>query len=265
MRLATFDRLRSARQNGQLAGLAYVHMKQDLRAAAVDWTNCEDPSRDGDQLPGGVNRSPRTSYGVWKAHQEHLAAIRTDLDVFSDIEAAALMGSGYLAMNVALRALVIDVPALAPGDERHTWFFDPAIPALREAHPVLERHLKAGATQFLRLAHLDAAVKRWLYVGVGLLAAIGALLLWLLWDRRLIVSGRWIVLAVLGALLSWVGGKYLGKYSWAVQLTDPLGALQSHARRWVAVIGTWWLATKIVPPLTKRYLEQGRLDALDGR
>ena len=263
MRLASFDRLRAAKENAQLAGLAYVHMKQDLQAASVDWKNCEDPGRDGDQLPGGVNRDPRTTYGVWKAHQEDLAAIRTDLDVFSDIEAAALMASGYLAMNVAVRGLVIDVPALAPGDERHTWFFDPVIPALRDAHPVLARHLKAGATQFLRLTHLDDALKRMLYVGVGLLVALIAFVFWLTWDQAFEVSIRWIGLAIVGAIASWLGGKYLGKYSWAVQLTDPLGALQSQARRWVAVIGTWWLAKKIVPPLTQRYLDEGRLDALE--
>ena len=263
MRLASFDRLRAAKEHAQLAGLAYVHMKQDLQAAAIDWTNCEDPGRDGDQLPGGVNRNPRTSYGVWKAHQAHLAAMRTDLDVFSDIEAAALMASGYLAMNLALRRLVLDVPALAPGDRRHTWFFDRAIPALRDAHPVLERHLKAGATQFLRLAHLDAALKRLLYAGTAVLAALIVVVFWLTWDRSVEVSIRWIGLAVVLAIASWLGRKYLGTYSWAVQLTDPLGALQSQARRWVAVVGTWWLARKIVPPLTKRYLDAGRLDVLE--
>ncbi len=268
MRLASFDRLREAKENGQLSGLAYVHMKQDLEAAAIDWKNCEDPSRDGDQLPGGANRNPRTTYGVWKAHQEHLAAIRTDLDAFSDIEAGALMASGYLAMDVAVRRLVVDVPALASGEKTrrgHAWFFDPCIPVMRDAHLVLERHLKAGATQFLRLAQLDKAVKQMLYVGIGVLVALFALLLWLIWDQVFQVPGRWIVLAVFGALSSWLGRKYLGKYKWMAQLTDPLGALRGQARRWVAVVGTWWLATKIVPVLTKRYLDQGRLDALNGQ
>jgi len=166
-------------------------------------------------------------------------------------------------MNLALRRLVLDVPALAPGDRRHTWFFDRAIPALRDAHPVLERHLKAGATQFLRLAHLDAVLKRRLYVGTAALAAVIVVVFWLTWDRSVEVSIRWIGLAVVLAIASWLGRKYLGTYSWTVQLTDPLGALQSQARRWVAVAGTWWLAKKIVPPLTKRYLDAGRLDVLE--
>ena len=259
MRLASFDRLRAARENEQLAGLAYVHMKQDLQAAPVDWLNCEDPSRDGDQLPGGVNRNPRTSYGVWKEHQENLAAIRTDLDVFSDIEAAALMASGYMAMDVAVRRLIIDVPALAPGYKAHAWFFDKAIKALGGPNDVLKLHLKAGAKQFLRLAELDGELKRMLYIGVGVLVALIAFVFWLTWNYTFKVSIGAIGLLILGAIASWLGNKYLGKYSWTVQLTDPLGALKSQARRWGAVVGTWWLAKKIVPPLTQKYLDEGDL------
>jgi hypothetical protein len=134
---------------------------------------------------------------------------------------------------------------------------------MRNAHPVLERHLRAGAKQFLRLAELDSAVRRMLYLGIGLLVAVVALVFWLIWDKAFQVSGRWIVLAIFGALASYLGGKYLGKYKWMVQLTDPLGALQGQARRWFAVVGTWWLAKKLVPVMTKRYLDQGRLDALE--
>jgi hypothetical protein len=126
---------------------------------------------------------------------------------------------------------------------------------------VLSKHLDAGATQFLRIAQLDGEVKRVL-VGVGIgLALVVAALLWLTWNYT--ISIGWIATAAAGAIASWLAPKYLGKYSWAVQLTDPLGALQSHARRWVAVVGTWWLARKIVPPLTKRYLDAGRLSVLN--
>ena len=263
MRLASFDRLDSAKDNGQLAGLAYIHMKQGLRAASVDWQHCEDPSRDEDQLPGGADQNPCTAYGVWKRHQEKLAAIRTDLDSFSDIEAAAFMASGYQAMDLAVQGLVVDVPALATDNRRHSWFFDPCIAALRDSHRVLDKHLTAGATQFLRLAQLDGEVRRMLILGLAVLVTLFGAVLWLIWDRMFQVPGRWIVLTVLGAAASWLGAKYLGKYKWMVQLTDPLGALHGQARRWAAVVGTWWLAKRIVPRLTKRYLDQGRLEALN--
>jgi hypothetical protein len=265
MRLASFERLRAAHEQGQLTGLAYVHMKQDLQAAAVDWKDCEDPSRDGDQLPGGVNRNARTGYGVWKAHQEHLAAIRTDLDVFSDIEAAALMASGYLAMDVAVRRLVIDVPALAPGDIRHTWFFSPVIPKLRDANAVLDRHLKAGATQFLRLARLDLHVRRWLRIGAAIVAALVLAGVYLTWSWPITLTVGGIAAAIALTVGPFVARRYLGRYSWAVQLVDPLGALQSQARQWIAIVATWWLAKKTVPALTRKYLEAGDLRELLGK
>lgn len=264
MRLASVERLRAAHAQGQLTGLAYVHLKQDLQAAAVDWKDCEDPSRDGDQLPGGVTRNARTGYGVWKAHQEHLAAIRTDLDVFSDIEAAALMSSGYLAMDVAVRRLVIDVPALAPGDVRHTWFFSPVIPKLRDANAVLDRHLKAGATQFLRLARLDHHVRRWLRAGAALVLAVVLGAVYLTWSWRVTVTVGGIAAAVAVIAGPYLAGRYLGRYRWAVQLVDPLGALQSQARQWIAVVATWWLARTTVPALTRRYLDAGNLRELLG-
>jgi hypothetical protein len=265
MRLASFERLRAARENGQLAGLAYVHLKQDLDAGAVDWTDCDDPSRDGDQLRGGVNRNPCTSYGVWKHHQELLAAIRTDLDVFSDIEAAALMASGYLATDAAVSRLTDPrlggVEALAAIHEPRTWFFSPVIPKLRDAHAALATHLDAGAKQFLRIAALDGTMKAVL-IGIGVLLAllIGAVI-FLTWDVS--VSVGWIATAIAGVVLGWLAKRYAGRVAWAVQLTDPLGALKSQARKWVAVVGTWALARWMVPKITADYLEAGRLSVLD--
>ena len=62
---------------------------------------------------------------MWKAHQARLAEIRTDLDVFSDIEAAGLMASGYLAMDEEVKTLVTDVPALMQPHRPCEWFFTP--------------------------------------------------------------------------------------------------------------------------------------------
>src|SRR6185503_16204196 len=42
-----------------------------------------------------VKAKPETDYGLAKEIQEQLAGIRTDLDSFSEVEAFALMTSGY--------------------------------------------------------------------------------------------------------------------------------------------------------------------------
>ena len=56
----------------------------------VDWVDCPDPS------PPDPH-TLLTTYGIRKDIQSALAAIRTDLDGFSDVEADALMLSGYHA------------------------------------------------------------------------------------------------------------------------------------------------------------------------
>ena len=76
----------AARDAGR--NLFFVHLKSELPADDVDWVNCDDPTP----------RKPRTpaSYGVDHQIQRYLSEIRTDLDSFSEVEASALMASGYL-------------------------------------------------------------------------------------------------------------------------------------------------------------------------
>jgi len=75
-----------------LRGVAYVHLKKDLDAHPVDWIDCSDPSTPETQ-------TVLTTYGIRKDVQAALAAVRTDLDGFSDAEADALMLSGYRMMK----------------------------------------------------------------------------------------------------------------------------------------------------------------------
>jgi predicted acylesterase/phospholipase RssA len=74
-----------------LNGLLFVHLKKDLDNAPVDWAGCPPES----QLAPDDARQVLTRYGVSKEVQRRLAAIRTDLDSFSDLEAYALMASAY--------------------------------------------------------------------------------------------------------------------------------------------------------------------------
>jgi hypothetical protein len=60
-----------------LSGLVFLHLKKDLDVDTLDWIDCQDPS----EHPA---RNPLTTYWVQKKVQRQLAAIRTDLDSFSD-------------------------------------------------------------------------------------------------------------------------------------------------------------------------------------
>ncbi len=76
-----------------IRSLMFVHLKQELAGKDIAWKDCPDHLKVSEF--GERDSSSRTSYGIAAEIQEQLAAIRTDLDSFSDAEAYALMASGY--------------------------------------------------------------------------------------------------------------------------------------------------------------------------
>jgi hypothetical protein len=89
VRIAQYRELSAQRRAAVLRGLMFIHLKKDLQVKSLDWIDCPDPQDSGDP------ELPLTTYGINKGAQARLAAIRTDLDSFSDAEARALMISGY--------------------------------------------------------------------------------------------------------------------------------------------------------------------------
>jgi len=78
--------------------LFFIHLKSELPADDIDWIDCDDPTRRGPRTP--------TSYGIDQDIQRHISDIRTDLDSFSEVEAGALMLSGYRMTCAALKVSV---------------------------------------------------------------------------------------------------------------------------------------------------------------
>ncbi|MBF0344787.1 MAG: patatin-like phospholipase family protein [Nitrospirae bacterium] len=95
VRSALYQELENRRRSSLLQGLLFLHLKKDLEAQPIDWIGCEPPSEE-------KKRSVLTSYHINKEYQSCLANIRTDLDSFSDVEAFALMTSGYLMTETML-------------------------------------------------------------------------------------------------------------------------------------------------------------------
>jgi hypothetical protein len=81
----------------------FVHLKEDLDVDPVDWVDCQDPFDASDDSRPIYRRGSLTSYGISKEIQKQLSAVRTDLDSFSDVEAYALMTSGYRMTEGAFR------------------------------------------------------------------------------------------------------------------------------------------------------------------
>lgn len=95
VREAQYGDISSRKRSSLLRGFMFVHLKQDLDVDPVDWIDCLDPYDAGDDARPAHRKGPLTRYGIAKDIQYLLAAVRTDLDSFSDAEAYALMTSAY--------------------------------------------------------------------------------------------------------------------------------------------------------------------------
>jgi predicted acylesterase/phospholipase RssA len=173
VRVSQFEQLSSRRRGGLLRGLMFVHLKKDLEIAPVDWVDAQEKT-------AATADGPVTEYGLQRHVQRQLAAIRTDLDSFSDVEAYALMTSGYAMTEHALQEPVLGFPVQA--QPRQAWKFleiepftkapDTASPFMKQLKVanviffkvwLLVRHLQiaAGVLAFVLLALAGYAAYTW--------------------------------------------------------------------------------------------------------
>jgi predicted acylesterase/phospholipase RssA len=178
VREAQYQELEARRQSGLLKRLVYLHLRKDLDAPPVDWRDCPDKfdPTDNDE-PDGSDRSkpvPRLSARIRRL----LSNLRTDLDSFTDLEAYALMTTGYRQAEQWFSEP--GWPARVP----RLWKFLAIEPALAEDAPasaVVERQLEVGAQTALKAWRLSPTLK---VIGVVLGVAATGALGWLWWVYR---------------------------------------------------------------------------------
>jgi hypothetical protein len=93
-----YRELAARRRGGLLRGLLFVHLTKALKGEAIPWNSeHREPPEPPDGLPKAAGDEPASpaEYQISPDLQRLLAEIRTDLDAFSDVEAYALMLSGY--------------------------------------------------------------------------------------------------------------------------------------------------------------------------
>ena len=175
VRASQFRELQARRRAGLLRGLMFVHLKQDLGAEPVDWLECQDPSEP-------ARRDPLLPYGIQREVQRRLAAIRTDLDSFSEIEAYALMTSGYCMTARAMEQGALDSPL--PKATREPWPFLEIEQALRQpgTNTPLMRQLQVADKLVFKVWLLSRSLQ--LAGGIALLTllVVLAILSWLHWS-----------------------------------------------------------------------------------
>ena len=158
LRETQYQDLDARARSRALQGLFFIHLKQDLDTDPLNWTECQDPVQP-------VERPSRTSYGVNRKIQRLLSGMRTDLDTFTQVEACALMASGYLMATQQLRQLDDEHQTMGLGGTwagfdiqaaaRNDWPFSPLLPVMaadpdgsdRRARD-LARQLKASRLLF---------------------------------------------------------------------------------------------------------------------
>jgi predicted acylesterase/phospholipase RssA len=101
VRLANFADLEARRRSGLLRGLTFLHMKAGLDADVIRLSFSQEAY--------SQERAPLSPSGVRKDFQRALAALRTDLDVFTTDEAFGLMACGY---QMASKGLDRELPKL---------------------------------------------------------------------------------------------------------------------------------------------------------
>jgi hypothetical protein len=180
VRQAQFAELDARRRSGLLKGMMFLHLRKDLDADTLDWRECQDPFEASDEARPAARRGTNTSYVLSKEIQRLLSAIRTDLDSFTELEAFALMASGYHQTDVELHRL--PGSATAPRVAK-AWNFLDVVPLLTPGtgYDDVKRHLEIGRLSGGKVWLLDRVLAT---TGAIVLAATLAGVTWWWWTHR---------------------------------------------------------------------------------
>jgi predicted acylesterase/phospholipase RssA len=246
-----------ARRRSHVArGLMYVHLQKDLDTAAVDWIGCDNPHEQAEDVRPASHRGVLTRYGIRKDVQAELAAIRSDLDSFHEVEAYALMTSGYRMTEFEFPRAVEGFPI--PNQPRPDWRFLVIQEPLRRVGSLdrmvgLVKLLKVASKRGFKVWRLSRAMQ-----SAGLLlstAAIG-LLAWgasRWWALPLSFTAGKLILAAAGVAALLTIGKCI-----LVIRQSPKTLIEIGIELGIVLFG--WLAAHlyllILDPL---YLRLGRV------
>ncbi|GBC60598.1 hypothetical protein DENIS_1555 [Desulfonema ishimotonii] len=220
----TMDRVREeqyqelvARLDDRLQGLLFVHMKKDFPVPVRNWVGCPATAA------GPDNPLP---YGIALGVQKKIAEIRTDLDAFSDVEAYALMASGYLMAEQEAGAVLkrcadtgdvekwdgyaLDAARSSADAGNPVWPFLELAPVMKPSpdsqsqQADLEEQLRVGASMAFRIWQLSKCLR----YGSLILAAVALAgifrLIQAYWCAGLSVTVGGVVLSALVVILPFI-------------------------------------------------------------
>jgi predicted acylesterase/phospholipase RssA len=264
VRAAQYNELSARRRAGLLRGFMFVHLKGDLDVDPVDWVDCQDPFDASDDARPAYRRGPLTRYGIAKAVQRRLAAVRTDLDSFSDVEAYALMTSGYRMTEQAFRQGC--VKGFGEPEKAEPWDFlrvERGMRAPNREYRHVERLLAVSPSKAFKVWMLSKWLKA-LAVALGVAAAAGVVYALFNWRDLPVVKAVTLGslgLAALSYLLTKVATMLLGeKVMQVVQLRSTL----TRVALGVALAAFGWLVAGVHLIIFDRlFLKLGSIERFD--
>ena len=208
VRTAEYRELDARRRSGRLKGLLFLHLKEGLDVLDRDWIGCDNPKQLSTENLEAYGQA-LAPYGIQKSVQEKIAAIRTDLDSFSEAEAFSLMTSGY---RMTRARFADEIEGFPTNEETHRWRFLDAEPAIRRSNdPEASRFatlLDVASQNAFKIFLLATPLK--VLAGVGLLVVIvglGAAVYY--WHDAPFFSVRGLTVAVAAGALAF-GAGHLG-------------------------------------------------------
>lgn len=221
VRAAQYQELTARKRSSLLRGFMFIHLKSDLDVDPVDWIDCQDPFAASDDARPPERQGPRTSYGIAKKIQERLAAIRTDLDSFSDAESYALMTSAYRMTEHQLKNGKC-VQGFQEPKEEVEWDFLAVEEGMKEPNAQYRHLMKLlGASNSLafKIWKLSKPLK---YTAILLGLAIFALAVWACFnwgDRRIPPTFplKWLGIALLAIAVIAIAPLIISK--WLMRFT----------------------------------------------
>jgi hypothetical protein len=240
--------------------MMFLHLKKDLDIDPVDWINCEDPVDASDEARPSFRRGDLTTYGIRKDVQKLLAGVRTDLDSFHEVEAYALMTSGYRMAESEFSEVAANFPVNdePPADWEFLRIEEPMkrVSGVDAAHRQIMELLAASNSIAFKIWKLSPVLKyiAW-FVMIGVIVGL-AWACWHWWDYPLLTPGRLGTTAVVAALAA-VAGKRLARI---IRYKDT--ARQIAIGVGMGILG-WIVAAIHLLIFDRMYLRRGRLSEIE--
>jgi hypothetical protein len=242
--------------------MMFLHLKKDLDIDPVDWINCEDPVDASDEARPSFRRGDLTTYGIRKDVQKLLAGVRTDLDSFHEVEAYALMTSGYRMAESEFSEVAANFPVNdePPADWEFLRIEEPMkrVSGVDAAHRQIMELLAASNSIAFKIWKLSPVLKyiAW-FVMIGVIVGV-AWASWHWWDYPLLTPGRLGTTAAVAALAA-VAGKRLARI---IRYKDT--PRQIAIGIGMGILG-WIVAAIHLLIFDRMYLRRGRLSEIEKR